>query len=185
LFLLNKIQTGLFVLESNRDDLFEFDNVGPAGNLMIESKIGSGITERILESTIARLKRNFVAVVVERRFGGNWSSHQFKASVILISPIGTSLKSNNLFGNPAPSSYVPNVFSSFYKHMTFWQRLENFFINSHLELLREIFYMPKQRKFFDKYFQNLNKKCYGRMNFMYHSYQKMYKFQTGFRNATF
>lgn len=130
-------------------------------------------------------KRNFVAVVVERRFGGNWSSHQFKASVILISPIGTSLKSNNLFGNPAPSSYVPNVFSSFYKHMTFWQRLENFFINSHLELLREIFYMPKQRKFFDKYFQNLNKKCYGRMNFMYHSYQKMYKFQTGFRNATF
>ncbi|KAG8228489.1 UDP-glycosyltransferase [Ladona fulva] len=52
-------------------------------------------------------------------------AHVFNAPLVLISPAGSFPVTDQIVGNPAPPSFVPNIFSSFSDHMTFLERAQN------------------------------------------------------------
>lgn len=77
--------------------------------------------------------------------------YRYQAPMVYVCAMGANLWNNNLFGNPAPSSYVPNMFASYSSQMTFLQRLHNFFVN-HIDLLyRHLVYYPRENEILHQY----------------------------------
>lgn len=121
--------------------------------------LGEGTTEYTLNnSNVQKLlnsEQNFDVVIMEHYVNEALVgiAHNFHCPVIVLEPFPSSQKSNYIFANPSPSSYVPDIMGTFTKYMTFWERLENFVSVNIDEVLREILYMPIQRKLFKKYFK--------------------------------
>lgn len=76
----------------------------------------------------------------------------YNAPVIAASTFGNSIWTNDLIGNPAPLSYVPNFLLSYTDRMTFSQRFHTA-ITSILEFFIVNFSgLPIQKSVYDKYF---------------------------------
>lgn len=73
-------------------------------------------------------------------------SYYYKAPLVFVCAQGANLWNNNLFGNPAPSSYVPNMFASYSSHMTYFQRLHNLLVNTIDLSYRYLVYYPKENQ---------------------------------------
>lgn len=78
-------------------------------------------------------------------------SYYYNAHLIFLSTQGPNVWNNNLFGNPAPASYIPNLFTSYTSHMNFFQRIRNALIIN-LELLcRHLVYYPRENVILHQY----------------------------------
>jgi hypothetical protein len=77
--------------------------------------------------------------------------HHFKAPVVLLSSVISSVMNNYIFANPAPASYVPSKGGVVTKHMNFWQRLQNLLTVCFFNLIMEFHHLPTQREIFKKY----------------------------------
>ncbi|CAG9863774.1 unnamed protein product [Phyllotreta striolata] len=78
-------------------------------------------------------------------------SSYFYAPMILLSPLPSSSLMNELFANPAPSSYVPNILSGLTGRMSFPQRLHNFFCNAFNKHYKYYLALPWQEYLLKKY----------------------------------
>lgn len=78
------------------------------------------------------------------------SSH-FNAPIILLSPLPSSSLMNELFANPAPSAFIPNILSGHTGIMGFGGRLHNFFCNVFNKHYKYYVALPKQEKLLNKY----------------------------------
>nr|QIK00366.1 UDP-glycosyltransferase [Xylotrechus quadripes] len=68
--------------------------------------------------------------------------HIFNAPVVLFSTLPSSALTNHLFANPAPSSYVPYILSSYTGKMDLWQRLSNLAYNAYDTLYKQYHMLP-------------------------------------------
>jgi hypothetical protein len=156
-FLIFFLQRSQIVIPEINKNLADLASAGPIRNAIHEFYLGLELTEIALKSQpiqkLLNSKESFDAVVLELFYNEaviGFANH-FNASAILVSPLGSSFRSNYLFANPAPASYVPHKLSRFTKSMNFWQRLENFLLTKIIELLREIIFTPKQAQLLKKY----------------------------------
>jgi hypothetical protein len=137
--------------------LFELDGMGFIGNKLIDTELGTGLVEHTFKNSevqkLLNSDESFDVVIIEHFLNEALIgiAHHFNAPVVFLAPVASCAKNNYLFGNPSPSSYVPDLLGSFTKHMNFWQRLENFLVINYNDILREILYIPKQRELFKKY----------------------------------
>jgi UDP:flavonoid glycosyltransferase YjiC (YdhE family) len=131
--------------------------MGFIGNKLIDTELGTGLVEHTFKNSevqkLLNSDESFDVVIIEHFLNEALIgiAHHFNAPVVFLAPVASCAKNNYLFGNPSPSSYVPDLLGSFTKHMNFWQRLENFLVINYNDILREILYIPKQRELFKKY----------------------------------
>lgn len=96
---------------------------------------------------------SFDVVVVEELLSTSLMGfgHHFRAPLVLMSAMGPNLLHNNLFGNPAPPSYVPSLVSPYTSHMTFPQRLHNFLITAVVHVFKHLAYYPAENEILHRY----------------------------------
>ncbi|KAK4885380.1 hypothetical protein RN001_001651 [Aquatica leii] len=80
--------------------------------------------------------------------------HHFNVPVIVFSSIGSSLLTNKITRNPAPYSYIPNLFVNYPNHMSLMQRLNNAFWSIYFEVLDCFVNEKIQKKLLQKHFPN-------------------------------
>lgn len=78
-------------------------------------------------------------------------SYYYKAPLVFLSTQGAMVWNNDLFGNPSPSSYIPNIFSSYTSYMNFFQRIHNMLIDNMEYLYRHLIYYPREDKILHQY----------------------------------
>ncbi|XP_055610277.1 UDP-glycosyltransferase UGT5-like [Uranotaenia lowii] len=78
--------------------------------------------------------------------------HHFNVPCIGVSTFGASKWTNDLVGNIAPPSYVPNPFLGFTDHMTFAQRLMNTVMSGVEILVENVMDKPVQTEFYQQAF---------------------------------
>ncbi|XP_012265947.2 UDP-glycosyltransferase UGT5-like [Athalia rosae] len=78
-------------------------------------------------------------------------AHKFKCPVVLVSTFGSSAVVDQIFGNSAPLSYVPSLFLIADDRMTLIERFQNVLVTVYTNLLRDLFYMPRQQALAVKY----------------------------------
>ncbi|XP_044729030.1 UDP-glycosyltransferase UGT5-like [Chrysoperla carnea] len=80
--------------------------------------------------------------------------HHFRAPIIITSPSGMNMFVDDLVGNQAPYSYVPNMLLNYSNRMTFIQRFVNSVIGFYVNIYKHVVHYPNQNKILYKYFQN-------------------------------
>ncbi|XP_044729028.1 UDP-glycosyltransferase UGT5-like [Chrysoperla carnea] len=78
--------------------------------------------------------------------------HHFNAPIIITSPPGMCTYVDDLVGNPAPFSYVPNIMLNYSDRMTFFQRLVNSLFGFYINIYKQVVHYPAQNKILHKYF---------------------------------
>lgn len=92
----------------------------------------------------------------------NWSmneallgiGHHFQTPVIVFSSIGSSQLTNKITRNPAPYSYIPNLFSIYPDDMTFFQRLNNAFWSLTFDIVDRYVNENVQEEILKRFFPN-------------------------------
>ncbi|XP_055610278.1 UDP-glycosyltransferase UGT5-like [Uranotaenia lowii] len=78
----------------------------------------------------------------------------YKAPLIVFSPFGASMWTNELVGTPYPYAQIPHVFLSYTDRMTFWER----FVNTALWNIDSFYYrnifLPSQQEMYASFFPN-------------------------------
>ena len=114
---------------------------GSIGSHLIDLRLSVGLIEHTFNSTnvqnLLNSEESFDVVVIEHFINEPLVgiAHHFKAPVIFLAPVASCFRNNYIFGNPGPSSYVPDILGFYTTHMNFWLRLNYFFIMSFLDLL--------------------------------------------------
>lgn len=95
----------------------------------------------------------FDVIVLEEFLGASLMglSHYYQAPLVYISAMGANTWHNNLFGNPSPLAYIPNLLTSYSSHMNFFQRLHNLIVDQLDLLYRYLIYYPKENEILHKY----------------------------------
>ncbi|XP_008197588.1 UDP-glycosyltransferase UGT5-like [Tribolium castaneum] len=151
------VEENVEFIEELKKQLFKFNTLGPYDNLHAIYGMGIDLTENTFQNKrvqdLLKSGETFDLVIMEHFLNDAevGIAHHFKAPFVLISPFGLSRLNNHVLGNPLPSSYIPNLIGTFSKHMTFWERLQNFLLNILTDLVRELSFMPRQRQMFKKY----------------------------------
>lgn len=145
-----------FVLDY-KTNLFNLENLPLYKSVPIYFSLGNALTnytysaaeiQELLNSNVS-----FDVIVMEEFLAASLMglSYHYKAPLVYVCAMGANLWNNNLFGNPAPSSYVPNMFATYSSHMTFFQRLHNLLVN-HVDLLyRHLVYYPRENEILHRY----------------------------------
>lgn len=81
-------------------------------------------------------------------------AHVFKAPLVLVSPMPSSNWNNDLFGNPAPLSYIPSMTSKLSSKMNFFQRIKNLYSETVDKIFRHVSFYPQQNEILHKYLPN-------------------------------
>lgn len=120
--------------------------------------MGSIITETTLENKNVQLllgsEEKFDLVIVEQFFSEalmGFAAH-FQCPLVLFSSIGTSEWNNHLMGNPNIASISPVSWTSFSRHMSFYQRSINLMATIYDYLYRNYVAYPLQENYLKKYF---------------------------------
>lgn len=100
------------------------------------------------------LSENFDLIIL------NWSmneaflgiAHHFQAPVVVFSSIGASQLTNKITRNPAPYSYVPNLFVTYPDDMNFLQRMSNAFWSISFTLVDHFINENVQQELLTKHF---------------------------------
>lgn len=123
-------------------------------------EVTSYLTEQTLENpnvkNLLNSKEKFDLVVYQHFINEALAGfgYHFNAPIVIISPLGVCDMSNYLFANPSPTSYVPNFLGRLAKHMTFFERIENFLFTIFMDLGKEFVVLKRQRELFKKYFSS-------------------------------
>lgn len=76
----------------------------------------------------------------------------FKAnSLVAVSTFGASVWTDNLVGNPSPSSFIPHPFLDFTERMTFLERTDNFLVSAYEKMQMQYSYYPRQEAILRRY----------------------------------
>ncbi|RZB40719.1 UDP-glucuronosyltransferase-like, partial [Asbolus verrucosus] len=78
----------------------------------------------------------------------------FEAPLILFSTVGPDFWLNPSVGNPAPPSYVPDIFLDYSGQLTFFERLLNSLVFVYNQLYFNFHVLPKHNEFIKKYIPN-------------------------------
>ncbi|KAJ3642461.1 hypothetical protein Zmor_025249 [Zophobas morio] len=78
-------------------------------------------------------------------------AHHFKAPVVLFASMPLYVSASFLLSHPSPSSYVPNILTDFTGRMTFYQRLQNSFLDAFMILYYQWFMLPQHQALVDAY----------------------------------
>lgn len=76
-------------------------------------------------------------------------SVRFKAPFIYVSTIDAF--NNDVFGNPAPASYVPHMVTPYTSKMTFLQRFYNLLLTTYDDTYKHLHFYPKQNEILHKH----------------------------------
>ncbi|XP_018579879.1 UDP-glucuronosyltransferase 1-8 [Anoplophora glabripennis] len=139
-------------------NFFDLESMNPFFNIPFMNFVGNKATSKTLEhpnlKKLLNSNEHFDAVIIEQFNDDALKvlAYHYKAPLILFSTITVNAWVNFLVGNPAPPSYIPEIFLSYTSQMTFRQRLVNwlFFISS--ELNRQLFFFPAQNKMMKEHF---------------------------------
>uniref|UniRef100_A0A182MCJ8 UDP-glucuronosyltransferase n=1 Tax=Anopheles culicifacies TaxID=139723 RepID=A0A182MCJ8_9DIPT len=142
-------------------DLFQYKN---APNLMVlylvYSEIGPLTSEALLQHPkmveLMESGERFDAVIVES-FASEvlyGLAEHFGAHLMVFSPFGASMWTNELVGTPYPYSYIPHTFLSYTNEMSFWQRFTNALVGHADKLYYRCVFLPQQEAMFRRFFPN-------------------------------
>ncbi|KAJ8918827.1 hypothetical protein NQ315_011113 [Exocentrus adspersus] len=157
------VLTGLLEeMRSNRNTnlpkFFELDKMNPFFSIVMINVMGDQISKSTMKhpnfQKLLKSNEQFDVVIIEQFLDDALKvlAYHYKAPLILLSTIGANAWVNNLVGNPAPLSYVPDVFLSYSSNMTFKQRLVNWLFTVAAELNRHLFYFPAQNKILKEHY---------------------------------
>lgn len=141
-----------------KKELFRLEDGSPIDNFRYMSKMGRAFTELGLASEEVQklLKSNetFDLVLIEHFLNEAQFAlgPHFNAPVVLLSPMPSSVLNNHLFANPAPSSYVHNLFAPFTQYMTFTERLKNLYYDIVMTFYQYYEELPEQKRIMEKFF---------------------------------
>ncbi|XP_044754883.1 UDP-glucosyltransferase 2-like [Coccinella septempunctata] len=147
-------------LDELKKELFRLENVSPIDNFRYMSKMGRAFTELGLASeevqNLLKSNETFDLILIEHFFNEAQFAlgHHFKAPVVLLSPMPSSILNNHLFANPSPSSYVHNLFAPFTQYMTLSERLMNFYYDTMMTIYQYYDELPAQKRIMEKFFPN-------------------------------
>lgn len=118
------------------------------GNILTNYTFSTNEVQQLLKSNAT-----FDVIVMEDFLAASLMglSHYYKAPLVLVCGQGANIWNNNLFGNPDPSSYIPNMFATYSSNMTFLQRVHNFLIKNLDLLYRHIAYYPRENEILHQY----------------------------------
>ncbi|KAK9886103.1 hypothetical protein WA026_014892 [Henosepilachna vigintioctopunctata] len=145
-------------VEEIKKNLFRLEGGTPIDNFRYMSKMGRAFTELSLATEevqhLLKSKEKFDLVFVEHFYNEAQFAfgHHFNAPVVLLSPMPSSILNNHLFANPAPPSYVHNLFAPFTQYMTLPQRIKNFYYNIAMTFYQYYDELPAQKKIMEKFF---------------------------------
>lgn len=155
------IKAPLLILVSlNNVNFFEISKSHVLLNIIGSNVFGNTFSRNILKhpnvQNLLKSNQKFDAVIIEQ-FNNDalkGFAHQFKAPLILVSSIGANGWVNSLVGNPAPYSYISEMFMCYSDHMTFFQRLKNTLFAIAMELNRNLYFFPRQNEILQECFPN-------------------------------
>lgn len=145
-------------LNEIKKHLFKLEGGTPIDNFRYMSKMGRALTDLSLQSEDVQklLKSNekFDVILIEHFFNEAQFAlgHHFKAPVVLLSPMPSSILNNHLFANPAPSTYVHSLFAPFTQNMDLWERFKNFYYDMWMTYYQYFDELPAQKLIMEKYF---------------------------------
>ncbi|CAH1153876.1 unnamed protein product [Phaedon cochleariae] len=114
------------------------------------------LTEALLtDSTIQHLlksNKNFDLVVIEyfMNEAALGIANILKTPIVLVSSLPPSTLNNHLFANPLPTSYVPNILTSYSGDMSYWQRFNNLLYNAYNNYYRTLRMLPKHNQLMEE-----------------------------------
>ncbi|KAJ8928781.1 hypothetical protein NQ314_018639 [Rhamnusium bicolor] len=139
-------------------NFFDLEHMSPFLNIPFMNFVGNNCTQKTLEhpnfKKLIKSNEHFDVVILEQFHDDALKvlGYHYKAPLILFSTIGASSWINPLVGNPAPPSYIPDIFLKYTSNMTFWQRMVNWIFALASELNRQLIFFPKQNQLMKEYF---------------------------------
>ncbi|XP_058054052.1 UDP-glycosyltransferase UGT5-like [Anopheles bellator] len=145
-------------------DLFQYKS---APNVMVlyivYAEIGPSASEQILTHPkmveLMESGEKFDAVIVES-FASEvlyGLAEHFGGELLVFSPFGASMWTNELVGTPYPYSYIPHTFLSYTNEMTFWQRFTNALVGHADKFFYRNVFLPGQEVMYRRHFPNAKK----------------------------
>lgn len=116
------------------------------GNALCEFVFSSESVQNLLKSD-----ERFDLIIVEDFLIPSLTvfSVHFNAPFIYLSTIDAF--NNDVFGNPAPASYIPHMITPYTSQMDFWERMYNLFLTTYDDTFKYLNFYPKQNEILHKY----------------------------------
>ncbi|CAH0555380.1 unnamed protein product [Brassicogethes aeneus] len=145
--------------EKQQMNLFDFGNTPPVITLFVMNGLGNEVTDLTfahpnVQKLLNDKHEKFDAVIVEQFVNDamKYFAYHFNAPLVSFSTVGANAWVNPLVGNPAPPSFVPDVFLSYSSRMSFVERLKNTLFSVISELNRHLIFFPAQNRILHKYY---------------------------------
>ncbi|XP_028134383.2 UDP-glycosyltransferase UGT5-like [Diabrotica virgifera virgifera] len=109
-------------------DIFKFESMNLFSQVLFFNKFLTECTKATLNhpnfQKLLESNESFDVVIIEqfKQEGLHVLQCHYKAPLILVNTLGSSVWINPYVGNPAPPSYVPYFFTHFSEKMDFWER---------------------------------------------------------------
>lgn len=137
-------------------NLFNLENVPLFLSVPFYYSMGNTLTNFTFATAVQELMKSdatFDVIVLEEFLGTSLMglSHYYKAPLVFLCAMGANTWHNNLFGNPSPLTYVPNVLTAHSSHMNFFQRLHNILVDNLDLLYRHLVYYPRENEILHRY----------------------------------
>lgn len=136
---------------------FGIDSMSFFETIALYYKIGNIISNCTFSATQVQhlLKSNakFDVIVLEEFLAPALMGlkHIYNVPIVYVHAMTSNCWNNDLFGNPAPLSYVPNFMTKFSQKMSFFERLQNAVFDIYDILYRHLIFYPKQNEILHNY----------------------------------
>lgn len=143
-----------------KEELYDLENMNYLRELSFYYRMGNVITESTFAAPevqqLIKSDEHFDAVVAEEFLAPALMAfaNVFKAPLVLVSAMPSSGWNNDLFGNPAPLSYIATITSKLPSKMNFFQRIKNAYCDTLDKIYRHLIFYPQQNVILHKYFPN-------------------------------
>ncbi|KAJ8954702.1 hypothetical protein NQ318_011395 [Aromia moschata] len=137
-------------LTEQKKGLYDMGKMTYLGQLRWVSNMGNFYTDLVLNNKdvqkLLTSNEQFDLVLMEDFVNKAMTifAHRFNCPLIILAPGPTTVFNNDLFVNPSPSSYVPNLLANFGSDMTFWKRLKNTYYDIAGQLFLHYALLPEQ-----------------------------------------
>ncbi|CAH0555379.1 unnamed protein product [Brassicogethes aeneus] len=145
--------------EKEQINLFDFANTPPVITLFGMNGLGNEVTDLTfahpnVQKLLKDKNEKFDSVIVEQFVNDamKYFAYHFNAPLVSFSTVGANAWVNPLVGNPAPPSFVPEIFLSYSSRMSFVERLKNTLFSVISELNRHLIFFPAQNRILHKYY---------------------------------
>ncbi|KAK6621421.1 hypothetical protein RUM44_001228 [Polyplax serrata] len=155
---LNEEQFEKMFATAGREGKFQMRNMNPItfllfstlGEMMVDTFMSDKSVQQLLKSN-----QKFDLVIgecflTEGLLGG--FAHKYNAPIAAIGTFLPNTWTNEMIGNPAPASYIPEPITPFTNHMTFWERCINFVYGMVAQIIHYNRHLPTQDRLMKKYF---------------------------------